>query len=44
MRERRILELQEELDTYRKLYTELADFRKSYRAKVDAAEEKYEAD
>ncbi|MBP0976105.1 MAG: hypothetical protein J6S92_11050 [Oscillospiraceae bacterium] len=44
MRERRILELQEELDTYRKLYTELADFRKAYRAKVDAAEEKYEAD
>ena len=44
MRERRILELQEELDTYRKLYTELAEFRKAYRAKVDAAEEKYEAD
>lgn len=44
MRERRILELQEELDTYRKLYTELFDFRKAYRAKVDAAEEKYEAD
>lgn len=44
MRERRILELQEELDTYRKLYTELSDFRKAYRAKVDAAEEKYEAD
>lgn len=44
MRERRILELQEELDTYRKLYTELADFRKAYRANVDAAEEKYEAD
>ena len=44
MRERRILELQEELNTYRKLYTELSDFRKAYRAKVDAAEEKYEAD
>lgn len=44
MRERRILELQEELDTYRKLYTELADFRKAYRAKVDAEEEKHEAD
>lgn len=44
MRERRILELQEELDTYRKLYTELSDFRKAYRAKVDAAGEKYEAD
>ena len=44
MRERRILELQEELDNYRKLYTELSDFRKAYRAKVDAAEEKYEAD
>ena len=44
MRERRILELQEELDNYRKLYTELADFRKAYRSKVDAAEEKYEAD
>lgn len=44
MRERRILELQEELDTYRKLYTELADFRKAYRAKVDAAEVKHEAD
>ena len=44
MRERRILELQEELDNYRKQYTELSDFRKAYRAKVDAAEEKYEAD
>ena len=44
MRERRILELQEELDTYRKLYTELSDFRKAYRAKVDAAGKKYEAD
>ena len=44
MRERRILELQEELDTFRNLYTELVEFRKAYRAKVDAAEEKYEAD
>ena len=44
MRERRICDLNEELDTYRSLYDELIAFRKAYREKVDAAEEKYEAD
>lgn len=44
MRERRISDLNEELDTYRALYNELIAFRKAYREKVDLAEEKYEAD
>ena len=36
MRERRISDLNEELDTYRALYNELIAFRKAYREKVDA--------
>ena len=36
MRERRICDLNEELDTYRALYDELIAFRKAYREKVDA--------
>lgn len=36
MREQRISDLNEELDTYRALYNELIAFRKAYREKVDA--------